>query len=69
MEHSGWDEPIHYLYRRAILDELDSCQDSLGMVIKHGDMNDQNILVYQDELSGYVGTPLSANAVTNTILL
>jgi Ser/Thr protein kinase RdoA (MazF antagonist) len=52
MEHSGWGEPIHYLHRRAMVDELDPCQNSLGMVTKHGDMNDQNVLVHQDKLSG-----------------
>jgi Ser/Thr protein kinase RdoA (MazF antagonist) len=35
-----------------MIDDLVPCQNNLGMVIKHGDMNDQNVLVHDNEPSG-----------------
>jgi aminoglycoside phosphotransferase (APT) family kinase protein len=52
IENPGWGSPIPYLQRRAEVDELDPCQENLGMIFKHGDMNEQNVLVNSDELSG-----------------
>ncbi|KAM3422718.1 hypothetical protein BST61_g203 [Cercospora zeina] len=47
-------DPVHFLRRRAAIDELLPHHGIGGMAIKHGDMNALNVLVNHDGLTGVI---------------
>jgi hypothetical protein len=52
LRSEGWGDPVHLLRRRALIDEMLPSQGSVGMAIKHGDLNALNVLVNDDGLTG-----------------